>query len=149
MRANRGALVVYKKNKIINDYFERKLEEEFQELDRRMYKRKLIIAEEHNERGILNSGIFASALFQMIIDELFDACKVSLNLIDTFQETNNLSFSDKQLRKISLLYSSRYKMKFKENIRNNLESSTKYVNESTFIKLFTKRIQALRLQSGL
>jgi len=80
-----------KQTRMINDYFNRKVHSVLGNLDISIYKAQQKIAEEHNERGVLSSGMTAGAILKMINENIHGSCKEALVLIDLFQKEKNIT----------------------------------------------------------
>lgn len=104
-------------DKVIMDYFERKIRNTLNELDSTIYKEQQRIVEEQNARGLLSSGMTAGAILQMINDKNISSCEKTIELIEFFQAEGNIILNDKQLDEIAELYTSYYT----ENYMNEIE----------------------------
>lgn len=93
---------------IIRDYFNRKVRSILNDLAPIVYQEQQKIAEEHNSRGVLSSGMVAGAILEMIRENILNSCREALKLIDLFQREKNVEFTDDQLNIIKEIYQSYY-----------------------------------------
>ncbi|MGM0922858.1 MAG: hypothetical protein ACQEWW_16865 [Bacillota bacterium] len=97
-----------KRNKRIIEFFERNVRNSVSELDSIIFKEHQKVVEELNSRGVLASGMTASAILKMLEENIIDSCENALSLIDTFQNKNKLKIKEHDLNDLSELYTSSY-----------------------------------------
>jgi hypothetical protein len=119
-----------KQDKTITDYFERRVLSTLNDLDVVIYKEQQKIAEEYSAKGMLQSGMVASAILRMINDKKLSSCKEALNMIDLFQTERNITIPNEQLDIICDIYASHYNSSFLNNIEHVFfENVRRYIGE--------------------